>query len=211
MRFVIVALVATIGASRADAAPAEIVVPETWTKETAPESQLAPFRSIPDASRVVGTKWRFHNGTLVFIEADVEVLGRTRKFAEEFEGGIVTGLARANAATTSPPTRRTENNRLIIDHVVENQARMHMRRVYAADEDDVLHIVIATCTSLKADPECDAALDTIRLPITAVPLENDVAKALSYRIGYLFGILLVLGFVAWLVFRKKKAAKERLV
>jgi hypothetical protein len=60
-------------------------------------------------------------------------------------------------------------------------------------------VAYAQCTSVGASPECDAALDTIRIPIDAVPLENNRTRAISYLIGELVGTGLVIAFVVWLI------------
>jgi hypothetical protein len=220
MRLVIVVLVAMFGASLADADP-EILVRPNWTKEPAPEAQVAPLRKLENSSHVAGTMWRFENGNLLFIGLEVEAVGATQKLVEQLEQGLIQGIAKGGAGhdvTIGPVTRRTENDRLIIDQVIQGPAAyVHMRRVYAATRDDVVHVAYAQCTSVGASPECDAALDTIRIPIDAVPLENNRTRAISYLIGELVGMGLVIAFVVWLIrklTRKKAGAslpKQRAV
>jgi hypothetical protein len=196
--------------SFAIAAPqVKIVPPAGWTEGGVPDELLAKLKQGNDSLRADGRMWRSDAASLVLLEFDGRVEPSDAKdVVEAMERSVEQGMQRYKQVSK---TRTTVGNRLVIDAKYEAAGKYaHMRQVYAVDDQHIIHSVAASCASLDAtSPECEAALDTIDLPVQGVPLEQRPAtstkNAGAYRIGKIVGVVVIAAlFVVLVIPRKRK-------
>lgn len=191
-------LVASLSAVALAAPLATITAPAGWTAETMSDAEMTAIGKNEGVHRAEGWQWVSPDTvtTLTVLELDTsnEQIS-TSGLLEGIEQGIVEGVG---TATKLGKTHKLDGHKVIIDEVIESGGiRSHMRRHYAADAKGVLHMVNASCNTTDGKPNaaCDAALDTLALPIAAVALEDGnaglirILKIAGLGAVALFGII----------------------
>lgn len=211
--FVLVMIAAA--APYAHAAPWSFELPEGYTEQPgAADGELAQLRSVP---RTVSADAQ------VYLSADGSVrltrmtwlsqfdVPPTRGAIESMERDIAAGNARgANRAVSQQAS--FADDQLVADQVLElERLRVDMRRIYAADTANVVHMFTVICAG-PADElaDCEKAQDTMQLvlpnqaAIGAKSTEEERGAGLALVLALSGAALVAIVAVFWLVRRSRK-------
>jgi hypothetical protein len=205
-------VVVAVCSSFAVAEPVKIIAPAGWTEGTVPEQMIAGLKNMKGAVRADGRMWRSDAAALTLLDFEGRLDEHTAK--EVVEGMEYSADQAMQRYTQISRTRTIVNHRLVIDAKYEASGRhLHVRRIYAVDDQRTVYAVAANCVSSgPTSPECDAALDTIDLPVKAVWIEdvkNPPAKSTSgYLVGKIIGVIAIAALFVVLVIPRKRKKKR---
>lgn len=213
VRALVAIVVVACAASLADAAPWSFELPDGYTEQPgAADAELAKLRDVPRTVSVDAQVYLSPDGNVRLTrmtwlsQFDVPP---TRGGLESMDRGVASGGGKHGTIVSD--SRQLVGDQLVGDQVIDVDAlRVHMRRVYAADTDRVVHMFTIVCAGpADALAACEKAQQTMQLvlpnqaPLSATPAaqkQTDVA----YIAGVITGSVLVVLVVAWLVLRARK-------
>ncbi len=210
--FVVVMI--TAAAPYAHAAPWSFELPEGYTEQPgAADAEIAQLRSVP---RTVSADAQ------IYLSADGSVrltrmtwLSRfdvppTRGALESMERDIAAGNARGANRVVSQDARFV-GDQLVADQVLElERRRVDMRRIYAADTENVVHMVAVICAG-PADQlaDCEKAQATMQLVLPnqaalGAKSTEERGAGLALVLVLCGSVLVVIVVAVWLVRRARK-------
>lgn len=194
--------------SVAVAAPLSTITPPAgWTEAKADQAVLDSIGREEGVKRTDGRQWAAPSGDAALIILELDSYHEdisTHALFETLEQGVSSGASRQ--AKSLSKTRQTRGHAVVVDEILDSSGvRLHMRRIYAADAADVVHLVSATCSTAggQPSPACEAALETLGIQVEAVAFES--GGKLVYRLGkYALGGLAVVLLIAFIVSKRRR-------
>jgi hypothetical protein len=188
--------------------------PEDWVEQPAEvvAPQMAKLRAIRGTKSVEAQLWMSpDNATqLTAMRWRVEMTEVNQKSLEEFDAGVVQGVAKAASKHVSDE-RHWEGNRLLGLQVdINGDMTIKQKRSYIVDSDRTVHMFnlvcagpgesLATCEAVMSGASWNVP-NSIMVPAKASESEHD----LSYRIGRYVGVAIGLLAIGWLVYKLRKS------
>lgn len=202
-------------AARADAAPWSFELPEGYTEQPgAASAELATLRNVPRTVSVDAQVYTSADGSVRLTRltwlARFDV-APNRRALESLERGIAVGNARSANRQVSHETEFA-GDQLVAEQVLElERMRVTMRRIYAADTENVVHVFTVICAGpVEQLGDCERAQRSMQLILpNAAPLAEarpraDAGTNVAYVIGFVVGGVLMLGVAVWLVRRRRR-------
>jgi hypothetical protein len=130
---------------------------------------------------------------------------------DSLDRGVASGGAK-HATKTVSATRQFVGEQLIGEQVLDVEAtRVHMKRIYAADTANVVHMFTVVCAG-PADKlaDCEKAQASMQLTLPNQASLSTTSGAageetsVAYVLGFVTGVLVVVVVVVWLIRRARR-------
>lgn len=202
-------------AAGARAAPWSFELPEGYTEQPgAANAEIAQLRDVPRTVSVDAQVYTSADGSVRLTRltwlSQFDVAPNQRAL-ESLERSIAVGNTRGANRQVSHEAQLV-GDQLVADQVLElERMRVHMRRIYAADTANVVHMFTVICAGPAEQlADCERAQQSMQLilpnqaPLGAAPPRDDGAPNIALVAGSVLGGFLMLCAAAWLLRRRRK-------